>query len=41
MAKKELIDKKCPLSIIRVRTTNGQTTIAEKWHVNEMAIPYD
>jgi DNA-directed RNA polymerase I, II, and III subunit RPABC2 len=41
MAKKEIMDKKCPLSIIRVRTTNGTTTIAEKWQVNEMAIPYD
>jgi len=33
IAKKEVMDK--------VRTTNGQTTIAEKWQVNEMAIPYD
>jgi len=37
MAKKEIIDKKCPLSIVRMLTDK----IAEKWHVNELAIPSD
>lgn len=37
IAKKEIIDKKCPLSIVRMITDR----IAEKWQVNEMAIPYD
>lgn len=37
IAKKEILDKKCPLSIIRMITDK----IAEKWHVNEMAIPPD
>jgi DNA-directed RNA polymerase I, II, and III subunit RPABC2 len=41
MAKKEIADKKCPLSVVRNRTTEGDTTIAELWQVNEMAIPYD
>lgn len=41
MAKKEIADKKCPLSIVRNRTFEGDTTIAELWQVNEMAIPYD
>lgn len=37
IAKKEIVDKKCPLSIVRMITDR----IAEKWQVNEMAIPYD
>ena len=37
IAKKEILEKKCPLSIVRMITNN----IAEKWHVNEMAIPLD
>lgn len=37
IAEKEIIDKKCPLSIVRMITDK----IAEKWQVNEMAIPYD
>jgi len=37
IAKKEIADKKCPLDIIRMKTDK----IAERWHVNEMAIPYD
>lgn len=37
IAKKEIIEKKCPLSIVRMITDK----IAEKWHVNEMAIPYE
>jgi len=37
IAKKEILDKKCPLSIVRMLTDK----VAEKWHVNEMAIPYD
>lgn len=37
MAKKELCDKKCPLNIIRPITN----FVAEKWSVNEMAIPAD
>lgn len=37
IAKKEIIDKKCPLSIVRMLTDR----VAEKWQVNEMAIPYD
>lgn len=37
MAKKELLDKKCPLDVIRSITDK----IYEKWHVNEMAIPSD
>ena len=41
MAKKEIADKKCPLSVVRNRTFEGDTTIAELWQVNEMAIPYD
>lgn len=41
MAKKEISDKKCPLSIVRNRTFEGDTTIAELWQINEMAIPYD
>lgn len=36
MAKKEILDKKCPLDIIRGITD----TVFERWHVNEM-IPYD
>ena len=35
MAEKEVMDKKCPLDIIRYISEN----IAEKWHVNEMGIP--
>jgi DNA-directed RNA polymerase subunit K/omega len=41
MARKEILDKKCPLSIVRARTTDSDTTIAELWHANEMGIPYD
>jgi DNA-directed RNA polymerase I, II, and III subunit RPABC2 len=41
MAKKEIADKRCPLSIVRERTTEGGVTIAELWHVNEMGIPSD
>ncbi len=37
IAKKEIIDKKCPLSIVRMITDK----IAEKWQVNELGIPYD
>ena len=35
LAKKEIRDKKCPLSVIRQITDE----IAELWHVNEMTIP--
>jgi DNA-directed RNA polymerase subunit K/omega len=35
MAKKEIIDKKCPLDIKRPLTDK----ISERWHVNEMSIP--
>jgi len=38
LARKEIIDKKCPLDIIRPLV--GQK-IYEKWHVNEMVIPPD
>jgi DNA-directed RNA polymerases I, II, and III subunit RPABC2 len=41
MAKKEIRDKKCPLSIIRVRSYENDKIIAELWEVNEMAIPTD
>lgn len=34
-ARKEILDKKCPLDITRMLTDK----IAEKWHVNEMACP--
>ena len=37
IAKKEIEDKKCPLDIIRMITDK----VAEKWSVNDMAIPYD
>ncbi len=37
IAKKEILDKKCPLSIVRMLTDK----IGEKWQVNEMAIPHD
>jgi DNA-directed RNA polymerase I, II, and III subunit RPABC2 len=37
IARKEIRDRKCPLDIIRMITE----TIAERWHVNEMAIPPD
>jgi DNA-directed RNA polymerase subunit K/omega len=37
IAKKEILDKKCPLDIIRMKTDK----IAERWHVNEMGIPFD
>jgi DNA-directed RNA polymerase I, II, and III subunit RPABC2 len=37
IAKKEIADKKCPLDIVRMKTDK----IAERWHVNEMAIPFD
>lgn len=35
IAKKEIYDKKCPLSVVRVIFNNQM----EKWHINEMAIP--
>lgn len=37
IAKKEIIDKKCPLDIVRMITDK----IAERWHVNELSIPPD
>lgn len=37
IAKKEISDKKCPLSVVRMITDK----IAEKWAVNELAIPFD
>jgi DNA-directed RNA polymerase I, II, and III subunit RPABC2 len=37
IAKKEVLDRRCPLSIIRMLTD----TIGEKWHVNELGIPSD
>ena len=37
IAKKEIEEKKNPLKIIRMITSN----IAEVWRVNEMAIPYE
>ena len=37
IAKKEIADKKCPLDIVRGITDN----LFERWHVNELAIPYD
>jgi len=37
MARKELIDKRCPLDVVRMITDK----IAESWHINEMAIPSD
>lgn len=37
IAKKEIADKKCPLDIVRGLTD----VIFERWHVNELAIPYD
>jgi DNA-directed RNA polymerase I, II, and III subunit RPABC2 len=37
MARKELIDKKCPLDVIRSITDK----VFERWHVNEMVIPSD
>ena len=37
MARKELMDKKCPLDVIRAITD----TIFERWHVNEMGLPAD
>jgi DNA-directed RNA polymerase I, II, and III subunit RPABC2 len=37
-AKKEIKDKKCPLSIIR---TIVPDMLYEKWHVNEMSLPHD
>jgi len=36
MAKKEIKDKQCPLSIIRMYNNK----IGEKWAVNEMTIPF-
>ena len=41
MAKKEIADKKCPLSFKRDRTSELDMTIAEIWQVNEMAVPFD
>lgn len=37
IAKKEILDKRCPLDIRRMITDK----IAERWHVNEMTIPFD
>ena len=37
IAKKELVDKKCPFDVIRHITDN----IYERWHVNEMSLPLD
>lgn len=37
IAKKEISDKKCPLCVVRMITDK----IAEKWSVNELAIPFD
>lgn len=43
IAKKEILDKKCPLSIIRKLYHDPITnrTICEKLSVNDLAIPYD
>ena len=41
IANKEICDKKCPLDIIRVILEHNNVKIAEKWHVNELAIPSD
>ncbi len=37
IARKEILDKKCPLSIRRMITDK----VGEKWQANEMAIPHD
>ena len=37
MARKELMDKKCPLDVIRAITND----VFERWHANEMALPPD
>lgn len=37
IAKKEIADKKCPLDVIRGITDK----LFERWHVNELGIPYD
>ena len=37
IAREEVKQKQCPLSIIRMLTDK----IGEKWHVNELAIPFD
>ena len=39
IAKLEIANKRCPLSIRRVRTTLDGRDIAELWDVNEMSIP--
>ena len=39
IAKLELANKKCPLAIVRIRTTNGTTAIAEVKKVNSLALP--
>jgi DNA-directed RNA polymerase I, II, and III subunit RPABC2 len=41
IANKEILDKKCPLDIVRVILEHNNMKIAEKWHVNEMGIPPD
>ena len=41
IANKEICDKKCPLDIVRVILEHNNIKIAEKWHVNELAIPAD
>ena len=37
MARKELMDKKCPLDVVRAITD----VLFERWHVNEMGLPAD
>jgi DNA-directed RNA polymerase I, II, and III subunit RPABC2 len=37
MARKELMDKKCPLDVIRAITNE----VFERWHANEMGLPAD
>jgi DNA-directed RNA polymerase I, II, and III subunit RPABC2 len=37
MARKELLDKKCPLDVVRGITD----VLFERWHVNEMGLPAD
>lgn len=37
MAKKEILDKRCPLTVVRHRTDK----VVEFWHINELSIPPD
>jgi len=37
MAIKEIADKQCPLTVIRMLTD----VLGERWNINELAIPYD